>query len=162
MSPALAWLKGPPSQSLAVQFGYTLTPLQLPLVPPEVLDELELLELEDELEEEVLELEELELLELELLELELLDEELDTPLLSQTLPVTCGICALPLPLVPCTPIATVVPGAIALFHSRGVAVYGLSPATLAFQPPVRREPSVYSQLTSQPLMVFVSLLVMLI
>jgi len=31
-----------------------------------------------------------------------------------------------------------------------VAVYGLLPATLAFQPPVRAEPSVYPQLTCQP------------
>jgi hypothetical protein len=64
-------LYGPPDQSLAVQFGYTFTPAQLP--PPED-DELLL---DDELE---LLLEELELLddELELLEdeLELDDEEL--------------------------------------------------------------------------------------
>ena len=67
---------GPPDQSLAVQFGYSFTPAQLP--PPE--DD-ELLLLDDELELLLEELEELELLEddeeLELLleELELLEEE---------------------------------------------------------------------------------------
>lgn len=59
-SPALAWLFSPPSQSLAVQFGYTFTPSQSPPVEPELLE----LELDDEL-EELLELE----LELELEEL---------------------------------------------------------------------------------------------
>ena len=60
---------GPPDQSRAVQLGYSFTPAQLPL-PPEVLDELELLELLELLDELEL-LEELELLdELELLEFE--------------------------------------------------------------------------------------------
>lgn len=67
----MAWLKSPPSQSFAVQSGYSLIPVQV-LFPPE-------LELEDELELDELELDELEealvLLEEELVLLEL--EELD-------------------------------------------------------------------------------------
>lgn len=75
----------PPDQSRAVQLGYSFTPAQLP-PPPELLEELEeleleLVELELELDEELDELEldeledeldELELEELELEELELL------------------------------------------------------------------------------------------
>lgn len=67
-SPAFAWLNAPPSQSFAVQFGYTFTPLQLLPVEPEL-----------ELDEEELELEEL------LLELEELLLELDEPV-PDTLP----------------------------------------------------------------------------
>lgn len=51
-SPALAWLNAPPSQSLAVQFGYTFTPSQSPPVEPELLE----LELDDELDDELEEL----------------------------------------------------------------------------------------------------------
>lgn len=64
---------GPPDQSRAGQFGYSLTPAQEPVEPEDELEELEELEL--------LELEELELLDvlfellLELEELELLEEE---------------------------------------------------------------------------------------
>jgi len=111
----------PPGQSLAVQFGYTFTPEQLPPDAPlleeldeELLEELELLEFEElldelleldelellelELEEELLELEdELELLELELLELELLDvvEPLPPPWATQVKTVPVELSPLP-------------------------------------------------------------------
>lgn len=45
------------------------------------------------------------------------------------------------------------------FQGRFVAVYGLVPVTFAFQPLVRSDPSVYCQLTSQPLIVELPLLV---
>ena len=64
--------------------------------------------------------------------------------LLHTAPVTVGRCAgtLATPLLPCTPNSMVCPGLIRSFQPTPVAVKGLLPEMLAFQPPVRVVPSV--------------------
>ena len=62
----------------------------------------------------------------------------------QTAPVITGFCAglLATPLLPCTPNSINWPGLIRSFQPTPVAVNGLLPEILAFQPPVRVVPSV--------------------
>lgn len=64
--------------------------------------------------------------------------------LLHTAPVTVGRWAgtLATPLLPCTPNSMVCPGLIRSFQPTPVAVKGLLPEIVAFQPPVRVVPSV--------------------
>lgn len=113
------------------------------------MDDITLLDILDGITSE--ELEELLLERIELLErlailllATLLREELLEVRLLQTAPFTVGRCAglLATPLFPCTPNSMVWPGLIWLFQPTPVAVKGLLPEILAFQPPVRVVPSV--------------------